>query len=255
MTSPGPMGAGEEPIAIVLTQIRPVISWSSPATTSPSRTWTTAVTVVLASPRLEGLPRLADVPARESTHGHHAGEHAVVLDDRHQVEGVPRHRQPDVPNGLAAVSGRKVLAHDIAHPQHHMRQEVRRRRSTALEHPARLSVQIAQPDRHVFVARIEPPLQLGVPDGRADRVGIGNAMSCDVDHRHGSSDPMPTPAQRYAGQRGDQMLAVGSATPVTEALRGGWGVSNTQGVFQARLARRRLVHVTYTEEPPNDDPP
>ena len=53
ITSPAPIGAGDEPIAMVLTQIRPSTSWSSPATISPSRTWTTAATVVAASPRLE----------------------------------------------------------------------------------------------------------------------------------------------------------------------------------------------------------
>ena len=53
ITSSDPIGVGAEPIAMVLTQTRPPISLSSPATISPSSTWTIGPTVVGASPRLE----------------------------------------------------------------------------------------------------------------------------------------------------------------------------------------------------------
>ena len=114
---------------------------------------------------------------------------------------------------------------------------------------SRLSVQIAQPDRDVFVARIEPPLQLGVPDGRADRIGIGNAVSCDVDRAARQwRSYADAGAAVIAGQRGRSDTRAGARLPVTERSAG-VGVSNTQGVFQGRLTRRRLVHVPYTESP------
>ena len=52
--------------------------------------------------------------------------------------------QADLAHRLAVAGQREALAHDVAHPQQHVRQQLRRRRAAALEHPARLRVQIAR---------------------------------------------------------------------------------------------------------------
>ena len=130
-----------------------------------------------------GLAGLADVPAGERADGHDSRENTVVVHDRHQIEVVVRHRQAHVPDRLAAVGDRKGLAHDVARPQHHVGQQLGRRSVAALEHPARLSIQIAQTHRHVLVGRVQPPLQLRVPDRRGDRVRVRIAVAGDVDQR------------------------------------------------------------------------
>ena len=80
-------------------------------------------------------------------------------------------------------------------PQQHVRQELGLRRAAALEHPARLGVQLAEPDRHVLVARIDPPLELGVADRGRDRVRVRVAVPGDVDARHARI----MPCRRAAG--------------------------------------------------------
>jgi hypothetical protein len=60
------------------------------------------------------LARLADVAARERPLGHDAGERAVVVDDRHQLEVLARHRQADLRIGLAVADGREAVLHHVA---------------------------------------------------------------------------------------------------------------------------------------------
>ena len=55
----------------------------------------------------------------------------------------------------------------------------------ALEHPARLGVDVAEAHGDVAVARIEAPHQLGVADGGGDRVRVRVAMTRDVDDGKG----------------------------------------------------------------------
>ena len=51
------------------------------------------------------LARLADVAPGQRALGHHADQGAVVVDDRHQLEVLARHRLPDAADRLA-VAGR-----------------------------------------------------------------------------------------------------------------------------------------------------
>ena len=69
-------------------------------------------------------------------------------------------------------------------PQHHVLQEVGLARAGALEHPARLLVDLPEPHRHVGVARVDAAHQLGVADGRRDRVRVRVAVARDVDARN-----------------------------------------------------------------------
>ena len=119
------------------TQTRPAISRSSPATSSPSVTSTIASTEAAASDRLGRLARLADVAAGQRALGHHAGQGAVVVDDRHELEVLARHRQPDAADGLAVAGRREALAHHVAHAQHDVGQELGLLGAGALQHPAR----------------------------------------------------------------------------------------------------------------------
>ena len=89
------------------------------------------------------LARLADVAPRQCPLGEHAGQHAVVVDDRHDV--LRRHEQADRPHRVAPVGDREALAHDVADAQLRVRQEDRQRRAGALEQPRRLGV--AAPSR------------------------------------------------------------------------------------------------------------
>jgi hypothetical protein len=94
-----------------------------------------------------------------------------------------RHHHADLAHRLVAAGLREALAHDVADAQHHVPKEFRLAHARALEHPARLGVDLAQPDGDVLVAGIEPAVELGVADGRRDRVGVGVAMARDVDAR------------------------------------------------------------------------
>ena len=130
------------------------------------------------------LARLAHVPARQDPLGHHAREPFLVVDHRHEVEVPARHDQADLADRLVVPGEREALAHDVQHAQHHVRQQLRLGGAAALEHPARLRVELAEPHRHVVVARVEPALQLGIADRRRDRIRVGIAMPGDVDGGH-----------------------------------------------------------------------
>ena len=96
------------------------------------------------------LARLADVAARERALGDDADERAVVVDDGHDVAVLARHREarPRGPARRRARPGtpsasRRARAGGCAAGTRGSR------RAAALEHPARLRVDLAEADRHV----------------------------------------------------------------------------------------------------------
>ena len=88
--------------------------------------------------------RLADVAVGKRALGHDTDEPLLAIDDRHDVEVLSNHRQPDRAHRLVARSDGKVLAHHIADAQEHMTEQLRDRRATALEGPLRLRVDLAR---------------------------------------------------------------------------------------------------------------
>ena len=132
---------------------------------------------------LRRAARLADVAAREHALGHHARERAVGVDERDQVALVARHPQAHRAHRVVLAGQRHLLIHHVAHAQQHVGEELRRRRLAAVEHPARLRVEVAEAHRHVVVVRVQAPEQLRVADRRGDRIGVGVAVAGDVD-RH-----------------------------------------------------------------------
>ncbi len=130
------------------------------------------------------LARLAHVAPGERALGDRTGEPAVAVDHRDQVDVVARHDQADLAHRVVVGGAREALAHHVARPQQDVGEQLRLARAAAVEHPARLRVELAEPDRDVFVARIEPAPELRVADRRRDRVGVGVAVAGDVDARH-----------------------------------------------------------------------
>ena len=144
------------------------------------------------------LARLADVAAGQRALGHHAGQGAVVVDDRHELEVLARHRLPDAADGLAVAGRREALAHDVAHAQHDVGQELGLLGAGALQHPRGLRVDVAEAHGDVVVARVQPALELGVADRRRDRVGVGVAVARHVDGRHAAIVQRSTDRRRMA---------------------------------------------------------
>ena len=118
---------------------------------SPSSTSTIALDRASARPARR-LARLADVAAGERALGHHAGQRAVLVDDRHEVEVLARHHA-----GRPRAPARRRRQRELARASRRARAASRAarnsgsRRAGALEHPARLRVEVAEAHRHVLV--------------------------------------------------------------------------------------------------------
>ena len=67
------------------------------------------------------------------------------------------HHQADVAHGRVVAGDGELLLHHVTHAQHDVGQQVGLRRAAALEHPAGLGVELAEPDRDVLVVRVERP--------------------------------------------------------------------------------------------------
>ncbi len=146
------------------------------------------------------LARLADEAARERALGHDAGQGAVPVDDRNDLEVSASHRPPCLADRFVLADDREARLHHIAGSEHHMRDELRLACAAALEHPARLRVALSEPDRDVVVVGVQPALELGVADRRGDRVGVRVAMAGDVDQRHADD------YRRWQGSRAPHKL-------------------------------------------------
>jgi hypothetical protein len=89
--------------------------------------------------------------------------------------------RPTERTGLIVARDREALAHDVADAQEHVAHGKRQLSAASLQGPRRLRVRLAEPDRPVLVAGVQPGFQLGVPDRGGDRVQVRVPMSGDVD--------------------------------------------------------------------------
>jgi hypothetical protein len=128
--------------------------------------------------------RLADVAAGERAVGQEPGEPACGVEHGDHVDAVAGHRQPDPAHRVLLGRAHRTRPHDVADPQLHVRQELRRLRAGALERPRRLRVHLPEPGRHVLVVAVEAAAQLGVADRRPDRVEVGIAVPRHEDRGH-----------------------------------------------------------------------
>ena len=137
------------------------------------------------------LAGLLDIAAGEVARGDHPDDRARLVGDRDEVGVAGRHHQPDVAQRGVLAGERALLAHDVARPQVDVVPELGLGSAAALERPARLRVHLPQPRGDVPLTRLEPPLQLGVADGRGDRVEVRVPVARDVGGRHGRILPRP----------------------------------------------------------------
>ena len=183
-TSPAVKPSGSDSVAIASTHTRPPTSCpGSPTSCSPSSTSAIAPTAVGASSR---------DASRDSRTYRRASARSVITPTSspgssmigHQVDVAAGDDQTDLAHGLAVARERELLAHHVLDAQQHMLEQRRLRDVGLLEHPARLGVEIAEPHGHVLVVRVEPALELRVPDRGRDRVRVRAAVAGDVDARH-----------------------------------------------------------------------
>jgi hypothetical protein len=108
----------------------------------------------------------------------------MLVDDRHQLQVGLGHRPAGLANGRVLAADGELLLHHVGGAQHHVGQVARLGGTAALQQPARLGVEVAQPHGNVLVVRIEAALELRVADRRRDGIGVGTAVSGDVDGAH-----------------------------------------------------------------------
>jgi hypothetical protein len=135
---------------------------------------------------LEGrrLARLANEAAGQGPLREHADERAVVVDHGDELESGPGHLDTGLADRRLYLSDREARLHHVACADHHVGKELGLGRIAAPQQPARLGVASAQADGDVAVAGVHATLELGVADGRRDRIGVGVAVPGDVDGRH-----------------------------------------------------------------------
>ena len=134
--------------------------------------------------------RLADVHPRQFALADHAGERAVIVGHRSEVEMLLGHGVPHVTDRRVVADRQRARPHEVAHPQADVVQQLRFVGATALERPARLRIHRAESHRHVTLLRAQPLLEFRVADRGPDRVQIRVPMLGDVDERRHTLRPL-----------------------------------------------------------------
>ena len=113
---------------------------------------------------------------------------SVVCRHRHDGDALLEHDAPGAVHRHGGVErGRRVKV-QIAHLRAHVGDRHRRLKAEAVEHAARLVVDVVEVRRHIFAAA-ERVLQRGVAHGRHDRIGVRVAVACHINFIHEAEAP------------------------------------------------------------------